>query len=284
MRRRFAATITSLAASLVAAACTLTVSTTGLTGGDGTPAPDAADDTTADAPAAETSTDSAVDAPLGPFCSRAPHTVCEDFDDPSRRLFSKVLLNGGTVADDGDAASPPFSALCDVPPSVTENTSARLSRDLTGVPANIRVAFDFKAASASNSGFVEVFKLEMSNTFESEAVGYGDAAISIGSDRGNWNAYRFGYLAGGGTNRYDEAHPISNLGSGSFRHVEVEAKLATSGGTLRVTIDGTKVVDATGIRTLTEGATGVRLVIGVYTNGVPTPYRVRIDNIAIDAS
>lgn len=270
----------------VAIACSLAVDTSGLSsGGAASPAPDASD-APVDAPADATNvSDAPVDArPDGPPARpcATPHAICEDFDNPSgARSLSPILDNGGQVIDDDDHVSAPRSVICRTATSTGGNeSSARLRADFDSLPPRVHAAFDVKTASLPPAGFFELLKLEMPNTFESPSIGYGDAGISIAADGAQWKVYRFGHLDA--STKYDEAHPLPKLGDGTWHHVELDAKLARNGGNLTVTVDGSKVVDAQGIRTLTEGATGLRLVIGLYTNGVASPWDLNLDNVVGD--
>lgn len=275
------------ACAFVAVACSLAVDTAGLSSG-GSRSPDPSDaNASVDAPADSANTsDAPVDArPDGPParpCATS-HTICEDFDDPAGgRSLQPILDNGGQVIDDSDHVSAPRSVVCKTRASGGGNeSSARLRADFDSIPARVRVAFDMKTANLPASGFFEMLKLEMPNTFEGPSIGYGDAGIAIAANNGNWNAYRFGHIDT--TTNFDENHPLPKLGDGAWHHIELESKLAKNGGDLTVTIDGTKAVDAQGIRTLTEGATGLRLVIGLYTNNVGSPWDLRIDNVVADA-
>lgn len=272
--------------AFVAVACSLAVDTTGLSSGGSTEL-DASDATAAvDAPADTTNTgDAPVDArPDGPParpCATS-HTICEDFDDPGGgRSLTPILDSGGQIIDDSDHVSAPRSVVCRTGPSGGGQSSARLRAEFDRVPSRVRVAFDMKTSNLPASGFFEFLKLEMPNTFEGASIGYGDAAIAIAADKTKWNTYRFGHIDA--TTNFDEAHPMPALGDGAWHHVELDSKLSKNGGNLTVTVDGTKVVDAQGIRTLTEGATGLRLVIGLYTSGVGSAWDLRLDNVVADA-
>lgn len=272
--------------AFVAAACSLAVDTSGLSSG-GPSAPDASDANSVDAPAdgaiaPDGPADARPDAPPARPCD-VPHTICEDFDDPSgARSLQPILDNGGQLIDDDDHVSAPRSVICRTAPSGSGNeSSARMRADFVGLPSRVHAAFDMKTANLPLSGFFELLKLETPNSFEGPSIGYGDAGISIAAADSKWSVYRFGHLSA--TDNFDERNPLPKLGDGEWHHVELDSKLARNGGNLTVTVDGSKVVDAQGIRTLTEGATGLRLVIGLYTNGVGSAWDVKLDNVVADA-
>ncbi|MBS2011935.1 MAG: hypothetical protein JST00_03520 [Deltaproteobacteria bacterium] len=275
-------------AACVVGACTLTVSTSGLTGGGGaTSEAGAGDAPVTDAPGVvDAASDADVVTEAGPvtFCKQKTHTLCADFDDASwTSKFRTLLRNGGSVADTTDHVSPPRSGLCSVPPSGVKEVSARIAADLPNVPSELVVAFDIKICDVT-AGFIEILKLEMTNTFEADSDGLGDAAIAISGFNGEWYLRRFGYLPSGTPNRYDESSPLPKPDPDVWYHVELTTKLSTNAGSVSLKVDGTTVVEAKGIRTLTEGARFLRPILGVYTSTVTQSCVVKIDNFTVDAS
>lgn len=280
--------VVACGAAFVVGACTLTVSTNGLTGGGGaTSEAGATDAPVADAPGvgdAASEADVVAEGGAATFCKQKTHTLCADFDDASwKSTFRPLLRNGGTVTDDSEHVSAPTSARCSVPPSAAESTSARLGADFPNVPSDVVVTFDIKPCDVT-SGFIEVLKLEVTNTFESDSGGLGDAGIAISAFNGQWGVVRFGYLSGGTPNRYEDKDVIPAPEPGVWYHVELTTRLSTTAGTLQVKVDGTTVVERKGVRTLTEGARFLRPVFGVYTSGVAQSCVVKIDNFTVDAT
>lgn len=64
-------------------------------------------------------------------------------------------------------------------------------------------------------------------------------------------------------------HPLPTLVPGVWHHIAIDAKLATSAGSLAVVIDGQPALKLDGIRTLTDGATAACIIVGAYTSEAP---------------
>ncbi|MBX3188761.1 MAG: hypothetical protein KF819_17215 [Labilithrix sp.] len=278
-RRAAAASLMPLALG----ACSLLVSTSGLSGG--ADPPDAGAPETSDAAEVIDATDlpdaapDAVDASVR-FCERKAHTFCADFDDPSAPKLETVTTSGGNLSLDADAVSAPASSAYAVSSSSMRQRSARHYAALPSIPAKIRIELDAKLCELPASGFMEFLKLEVDNSFQAPSIGYGDAALTLAIEGKVPIAASFGYRQDG--TKFEADYNLPTLPLETWRHYVIVATLANTGGALRVEIDGAVALELNDVATLTAGAQSARLLFGTYTNGVSSTCTNKIDNVTVD--
>ena len=270
-----------LAGSLLGA-CTLFVSTDDLHSAptDASNAGDAGDD--APSPALEGGpADPPPDAetPI-PFCARRTSTFCSDFSGGAPAAgWSRSDVNRGALelVADGPTAPVLRASLSDG----SGDKSARLHRDFETTPSEVHVEMTVQAAAAP-AKLRELMKLEIPTSHENAARGYFSSGIMIqllGSQLRitverfdeNGTALATPYVA-------DASFPI-----GVWAHLELDAVLSPSAGSLEMKVDGATVISQTGIPTLTDGPQGARFIVGAFAFDLEPPTVDLIDDVLYDA-
>lgn len=82
--------------------------------------------------------------------------------------------------------------------------------------------------------------------------------------------------------KYRDTYPGSvTPAAGVWTHVVVDAALAASNGSVRVTLDGVVTVDMKGVRTLSANPNAVRVVVGQYVYGTSSSTVISYDNVLV---
>lgn len=270
---------------LASSACSVLVSTSGLTGSSadaGAPTDAAIEQTTAEG-GGEAGTDGGVDADAaGPFCAQHKAAFCADFDAVDVATgWTGTLMAGGTFVRDGDAVSAPFALRTSTPPTMTGASAARLWWD-SAVPSAVHLELDVRFPS-SPAGYYEALKIEFPTSFESDTPTSLSGAVEIISQGGSpLSARSEGWNESGV--RYATPYPGTVTPDASkWVHVVVDATLGKS-GSLRITLDGVTTVDVQGVRTLPATATAMRIVVGPFVDSNPLSTVGSYDNVLVDVT
>jgi hypothetical protein len=278
-----------LSAALTAASCALLPSMDGLSGGT-----DAGTDaaTPIDGPTTETSADASsdrdaapiqdADAATGPFCATHPgHTLCADFDDGAvaKGWTTTDLYGSGAVALDPDFVSPPSSFLSTVGANNNPNfeSSGRLSLDFPKTATGAHVEFDTKRCNATpGSGGVFAMSDLLCVTSGSK---YGGVLLV-------WNGQgMYGEIASnatdGGVFAFNDLPLTQPVPATATSHVREDAVFGPA-GSLKITVDGTVVVDAKNVAINCYGVATRRLEVGMYSYGPVPACASRFDNVLFD--
>lgn len=270
-----------LACSLLGA-CTLLVSTDDLRSASdardaaGASPSDAATDTTAvPDEAGEADAEASV-----PFCAQRSSTFCADFGGGAPETgWTRTDINRGALelAAEGPNAPVLRASLDDG----TGDKAARLHRDLATTPSEIHVEMDILAA-AGPAKLRELMKLEVPTSHETAALGYFSSGLEVQlfGDQIRVFVERFDAA---GTHFGDPYVAGKPFPVGAWAHLEVDAVLSPSNGSLQVKIDGASAIAQTGIPTLTDEPEGARLIVGGFAFDLPTANVDLFDNVLLDA-
>lgn len=214
-----------------------------------------------------------VDAAVTGFCAPAnvpsgvTRLVCDDFESAATPFTNEFLLNGSWALENGQlvvkTSAIPSGSTVTVERSVTVASSAR----------RVRLAFDYLPEVVDTTDpVIAYFTFDDGATFrhDVEYVGrvapqsaYIEDVLTPYGGAGQFNFFDFPGPSAGTVHRIEVA-------------IDLDAPLLTS------TLDGVEV-----LRTppaVLNGGGSLRLAIGVpYINGASQPWKVRIDNVALDA-
>lgn len=206
-----------------------------------------------------------------PFCKRADHTLCDDFDELALGALwsSQHVVSATLVLDDDAAVSPPRSLVASVPDAQAGN--AYLQRDFTGSASRVTCQFD---ARMDYLGTVPIlsFSLGLSSA-DPNRPGYNITFLHTfaKTSYSEWIAAP----DGGGQSNGADLPPLP-VGSGKFTHVAIDMNFGA--GSIAVTYDGASVL-ATGLAAPPNS--GQTLLLGVIEY-VATPATLHFDNVACD--
>lgn len=259
---RFAVAV-GTAALAISAACSLVVDTTGLSGG-------AADATPIDAAGADGAADGGGDATT--WCGQQSSLAfCDDFDSPNTNLaarWDEVYAPSGTLrVDDQNPLSPPGMLLAIVPnPGNNDGNSVA---KVFPAHASTRVALDLILEASDSFGYGSIAEVHL----EPAPAPYQDyrAALIYTGGRMTLNTY----VAPGGEN----SMPVPRS-FGSWQRVQLEIALTPT--PRAVVYDEAGGILVTLPMPATAPAAGTRVAVGLpYLATATTPWRVRIDNVAV---
>jgi hypothetical protein len=257
-----AAVVASLAAGLAACSLITTLGDLGASDGGTDASLDVASDVIAITDAGPSD---------APFCKRADHTLCDDFDElPLGALWSSQHVVSATLVLDDDAAvSPPRSLVASVPDA--QAGSAYLQRDFTGSASRVTCQFDARMDSLGTVPILS-FSLGLSSTDPSRP-GYNITFLHTfaRTSYSEWVASP----DGGGSSTSADLPPLP-VGLSTFTHVVIDMNFG--GGAIAVTYDGASVL-ATSLAAPPNSGQTVSLGVIEY---IATPATLHFDNVACD--
>lgn len=213
----------------------------------------------------------------GSFCAAHPGaTFCEDFQRGMGDWTSSVSNDGTLLLGEGFSSSAGLSTMLSAMP--TGEASARVYRDFPMVPKSLHAEIDMKLCSAS-AGSREVLKIEFPNPFDDSSPGYLSSAIEVTSSGNHAHVVIEGFTSA--TTPFADPYDAAiDFPRDTWTHIVVDAVLSTS-GSIKLTVNGALVINATGIRTLTTGASASRLVVGSYTYELTSACTQAFDNVLL---
>lgn len=224
--------------------------------------------------------DGAADAPDVPtkFCATAgPHTLCDDFDTTTDAGWTRFASHGGgTGAKDlVDFVSPP-AAFALTTPSLPPDGGEAWLFPILAVPLptrHVRVEAKVKACSAAGAYvFLSVNSTTAADDYS--AIDMGIQPTATGAET---------YL----TVKHDTFSKTFSLGaalpSTRFSRIVLDTDIDKTSGSVKLSIDGTLVVDVKNLPTDHSGAVARRAAwAGLYAYEAPA-CTARVDDVAIDA-
>lgn len=241
-------------------------------GRDAGMAPEAAADTSTGADAAD-----AADA-QAKFCATAgPHTLCDDFDTTADAGWTQfATYGGGTGAKDlVDFVSPPAAFALTTPALAPDGGEAWLFPVLAVPLATKHVRVEAKVRACSGAGeYVFLSVNSLTTTDDYGAIDVGIQRTAAGTET---------YL----TVKHDAFSKTFSLGpalpSTRFTRLVLDTDIDKTNGSVKLSIDGTVVVDAKNVSTDQSGNLKRRAAwAGLYAYEAPA-CTARIDDVAIDA-
>ena len=271
-----------LPACCLLGACTLFLSTDDLHSSTDAGAGAEPRDASADAPT--TPNDGATDAtdadPTIPFCARRSSTFCADFGGGTPdEGWSRADINRGSLDLAVEGSSAPALRV-----SLLEGTgdkTARLHRDLATTPSEVHVELDLLIPEA-HPIMRELMKLELPTSHETTAIGYFSSGLQLQLSGDELRVFVERFDATGA--QHGTAYVSGKrLPIGAWAHVELDAVLSPSNGSLELKVDGTSAVSRMGIPTLTDKPQGARLIVGTFTFDLESASVNLVDNVLLDA-
>ncbi len=278
------AIVAGAAVAITVAGCSLLVSTDGLASSAdadaGATDAGGSDASVVDANVSDGATEAAVDAgdasdsSTGPFCASLTKKpkFCADFDMGTVHDYGSLF--GSPTLDLSVSKSAPASLLAVVETSDTTR-GCSVQTSFTDTPSSVAFSFDVRVDEYDSTHDVELVTVN----FSSAGNVLCDVNVAVRSNMWTLGEY---CEANGTANGVGSAHRSpAQLQLAKWTHVDVVAALA-AGGALTLTIDGTKVVDATTEPGFATGKTGI--VIGIpYLQTLATKRsKVHTDNVTYD--
>ena len=229
--------------------------------------------------ASSTTTDAADDATdAGTVCANAgPHTLCDDFDTTTDAGWSQFsTFGGGSRARDLIYFVSPPASLGVATPTVASDAGEAWylpTRKLPIATTHVRIEAQIMACNATGEyTFLTVNSVTAANA-------YGAIDVGIKQTQSGMETYL--------TVKHDALSKTYSLGtalpSTRFSHLVLETNIHKTAGSVKLSIDGTVVVDATNLSTdqsVTPSKRGA--FAGVYSFASPA-CTVRLDDVVIDA-
>ena len=215
-----------------------------------------------------------------PFCARRNSTFCADFGGGTPdEGWSRADIDRGSLDLAVEGSSAPALRV-----SLLQGKglkAARLHRDFATTPADVHVELDVAIADAL-SNVRELLKLEVPTSHETVAAGYFSSGLllQLSGDELRVVVEWFDAMGDPLEATYVSGKPFP---VGAWAHVELDAVLSPSNGSLEVKIDGTSAISRTGITTLTDEPQGSRLIVGAFAFDLEPASVYLIDNVLLDA-
>jgi hypothetical protein len=223
-------------------------------------------------------TDAGADVPSdAPFCKRADHSLCDDFDEqPLGAAWTGQHVSFATLAADDAASTSSPSSLLAIDPTGTNGAFAYLEKDFSGSASRLVCEMQMRV---ENVGGAPIYTFQVLLTPKSSPItSYAIAILQFPAKTQINEVYG---LSDGGTGgqAVDFSQPISaDAGGGSFTHVVIDMMKLGSSASISVALDGTTVL-ATALSTPPSTAQMIRLGFQEYGG---TTVRARYDDVACD--
>lgn len=206
-----------------------------------------------------------------PFCKRADHTLCDDFDELALGALwsSQHVVSATLVLDDDASVSPPRSLLARVADAQAGN--AYLERDFTGSASRVTCQFD---ARMDSLGTVPILSFSFGLTSTDPSRPDYNITLLHTSAKTSYSEWTASADGGGSSNSADL--PALPVGKSAFTHVVID--MSFGGGTIAITYDGASVLATSLAAPPNSGQT---LLLGVLEYAA-TPVTMHFDNVACD--
>ncbi len=214
------------------------------------------------------------------FCAQHAATFCADFSGsaPEEGWTRRDVANGALDLAMTGPSGPVLQT------SITKGSgdrSARLHHDLPSVPSKVHLELDVLFAGASSAEVQELFKLELPTAHEEAAPGYTSSALQLQVKGTEVIVLDEVWDTAGASKSFPYASGTP-IPLGTWTKIVFDAVLATSNGSIELKIDGVTVLAKDGIQTLSDKATGARLVVGTYAYNADGPIVNLFDNVLLE--
>lgn len=275
-RSAFLAVVLVVAASL--GACSLFVSTDGLSGGSSpADAGDASLEVSTDA-----STEASIDAGAegGRGCSVQPASVifCADFDgaDAGLESLQPYSSNGSVLIDDSVAETPPRSLHITELEIDAGNEENSVTCTTTSAPTKLRLAFDFNILTFGdinpNTGAaIGALLITVNGQTQQQSMGISATSTTLRITETDPQT-----LDG----HFHDAFPFS-VADGKWHHIDVLIDMSSSSSTYTLTADGTVIDSGPTLIPWTPGIATAQIGMG-YSNAPGLAFDGHFDDIVID--
>jgi hypothetical protein len=209
-----------------------------------------------------------------PFCKRADHSLCDDFDElPLGAAWTSQHVATATLAlDDASSTSAPSSLLA-IDPIGTNGSLAYLEKDFTGSASHIVCETQMRVEKL---GSAPVYTFQMAITPTNPVMtGYLLSILQLQTKTQLIEGYSLSDGGSGGQST-DLSQPIS-ADAGTFTHVTLDMKLG-SNASITIMLDGTTVL-AVGLAAPASTSQQLRFGFQEYFGSIA---RVRYDDVACD--
>jgi len=220
--------------------------------------------------------DGGTDAPNdAPFCKRANHSLCDDFDEVALgAAWTSQHVSFTTLAlDDASATSSPNSLLAIDPTGTNNGAYAYLQKDFTGSASRVVCEMQLRVEKIGAAP-AYAFQLVLTPT-NSPMSDYHVGVLQYATKTQIVEGYDYVDGGSGGQNS-DLSKPIS-ADAGTFTRVTIDAKLGSS-ASIAVMLDGATVLATT----LAAPASTAQTITLGFQEYFGTAARIRYDDVACD--